>query len=120
MWGKTIGKSILELITISKNNYVLFIKEFKRAGIKHSLWIIFFFFFGPLSHFICTYVLHSYKKNSGVPIVAQRKRIQLGTVKLRDQSLAFLSGLSIRRCRELWCRPQMRLRSSIAVAMAVA
>ena len=31
---------------------------------------------------------------------------------------ASLSGLSIRRCRELWCRPQTWLGSSVAVAVA--
>ena len=39
----------------------------------------------------------------GVPIVAQWKRIQLGTMKLRVRSLALLSGLRIRGCHELWC-----------------
>ena len=37
--------------------------------------------------------------------MAQRKRIQLGTTRLQVQSLASLSGLRIRRCHELWCRP---------------
>ena len=44
------------------------------------------------------------KRFPGVPIVAQQKRIQLGTMKLRIQSLALLSGLRIRRCCELWCK----------------
>ena len=35
-------------------------------------------------------------------------------------SLASLSGLGIQRCRELWCRPQMWLRSGVAVAVAQA
>ena len=30
------------------------------------------------------------------------------------------SGLRIQRCRELWCRLQMRLRSCVAVALAKA
>ena len=33
------------------------------------------------------------------------ERIQLGTMRLRVRSLTLLSGLRIRRCRELWCRP---------------
>ena len=53
----------------------------------------------------------------GVPIVVQWKRIQLGTMRLQVQSLASLSGLRIRCCRELWCRLQTRLRSGIAVAV---
>ena len=38
--------------------------------------------------------------------MAQQKRIRLGTMRLQVQSLALLSGLRIRRCRELWCRPE--------------
>ena len=34
----------------------------------------------------------------GVPILVQRKRIQLGTVRLQVRSLALLSGLRIWRC----------------------
>ena len=33
-------------------------------------------------------------------------------------SLALLSGLRIRRCRELWCQLQTQLRSHVAVALA--
>ena len=46
------------------------------------------------------------------------QRIRLGTMRLRVRSLALLSGLMIRHCRELWCRLQMRLGSCIAVALA--
>ena len=41
-------------------------------------------------------------------------------MKLRVRSLASLSGLRIQHCRELWCRPQTWLRSSLAVAVAKA
>ena len=41
---------------------------------------------------------------SGVPVV-QRKRTQLGTMRLQVWSLASISGLRIWRCYELWCRP---------------
>ena len=56
----------------------------------------------------------------GVPFVAQRKQIRLGTMRLQVRSLASLSGLRIQCCRELelWCRSQMRLRSGGAVAVA--
>ena len=40
-------------------------------------------------------------------------------MRLRVRPLALLSGLRIRRCHELWCRLQMRLRSGVAVAVAV-
>ena len=39
---------------------------------------------------------------------------------LRVRALASLSGLTIRRCRELWCRSQMWLRSRVPVAVAAA
>ena len=54
--------------------------------------------------------------NFGVSIVAQWKRIQLGTMKLCVRSLASISGLRIRCCHELWCRSQMQLEYGIAVA----
>ena len=41
----------------------------------------------------------------GVPMVAQRKWIRLGTMRLRVRSLALLSGWRTRHCCELWCRP---------------
>ena len=36
------------------------------------------------------------------------------------QSVALLSGLTIRRCHELWCRLQSWLGSGVAMAVAVA
>ena len=39
----------------------------------------------------------------GIPIVAQQKRIRLGTMRFRVQSLALLSELRIQHCHELWC-----------------
>ena len=54
----------------------------------------------------------------GVPVVAQRKRISLGTIRLWVRSLASLSGLGIRLCRELWYRSQTWLGSGVAVAVA--
>ena len=49
--------------------------------------------------------------------MAQRKRIQLVTMKLQVRSLSLLSGLRIQHCRELWCRLQTRLGPCIAVAV---
>ena len=57
------------------------------------------------------------KKNVAVPVVGQWKQIRLGTMRLQVQSLASLSGLKIRHCRELWCRSKTRLRSGVAVAV---
>ena len=53
----------------------------------------------------------------GVPVVAQWKRIQLGTMRLPVRSLASLSGLRIWHCHELWCKSQMWLRSGIVMAL---
>ena len=55
-----------------------------------------------------------------VPVMAQRKQIQGGTMRLEIQSLASLSGLRIRGCCELWCRLQTWFGSGAAVAVAVA
>ena len=41
------------------------------------------------------------------------KRIRLGTTRLWVRALASLSGLRVRRCRELWCRLQTRLGSRV-------
>ena len=41
-------------------------------------------------------------------------------MRLRVRSLPLLSGLMIRRCRELWCRLQTRLGSCVAVAAVAA
>ena len=84
--------------------------------------------FGYFSVYIQTssqsliYPCHDYKVGTlsispGVPVVAQQKRIRLGTLRLWVRSLALLSELRIRHCRELWCRLQMRLESRIAVAV---
>ena len=54
----------------------------------------------------------------GVPVVVQRKRIQLGTMKLWVRSLALFSGLRIRRFRELRCKLQMWFGSRVGVALA--
>ena len=56
----------------------------------------------------------------GVPIVAQWKRIRLGTMRLWVQSLASLGGLRIQHCGELWCRSQIQVRSGVAVAVVQA
>ena len=56
--------------------------------------------------------------NNRVPIVAQKKRIRLVSVRMQVQSLALLSGLGIQHYCELWCRSQTQLWSSIAVPVA--
>ena len=60
-------------------------------------------------------VCESYLKN-----IFLQKRIQLGTMRLWVRSLASISGLRVRRCRELWCRSQTQLGSGIAVVAAKA
>ena len=51
-------------------------------------------------------------------MVAQGNKTNLVSMRTWVQSLASLSGLRIWRCHELWFRPQMRLRSGVAVAVA--
>ena len=54
----------------------------------------------------------------GVPFVAQQLTNPTGPMKMQVQSPASLSVLRIWRCRELWCRLKMRLRSHVAVSVA--
>ena len=49
--------------------------------------------------------------------MAQQKRIQLVTMRMRILSLALFSELGIWRCYELCCRLQTWLGSHIAVAV---
>ena len=53
----------------------------------------------------------------GVPVVAQQKGVQLGTMGLWVRSLVSLSGLRICHCCELGCRLQTWLGSPTAVAL---
>ena len=46
----------------------------------------------------------SQRSTKRVPIVVQRKRIQLVSLRRQVLSLALLSGLRIPSCCELWCR----------------
>ena len=63
-------------------------------------WIIFFLYRKRL------------RNRAEVPVVVQQKRIWLASMRMQVQTLAFLSGLPILCCHELWCRLQMWLRSS--------
>ena len=58
--------------------------------------------------------------NEGVLIVAQRKRIQLASIRMWVRSLASFSGLRVQRFPELLCRSQMQLRSSVAMVVVLA
>ena len=60
------------------------------------------------------------KGTLGAPVVAQQKRIRLGTMKLWVRSQASLSGLRIWHCRKLWSRSHTQLGSGMAVTVAVA
>ena len=50
----------------------------------------------------------------GVPVVAQGKRIQLGSMRMWIRSFTSLCGLRIWHCRELRCRSQTWFRSHMA------
>ena len=55
-----------------------------------------------------------------VSVMAQWKRIQLGSMRMQVQSLASFSGLRIWHCHELWCKSQTQLRYGIAVVVVQA
>ena len=55
--------------------------------------------------FIISSLKKKKKKKLGKTVMAQWKRIWLGTVRSRIRSLASLSGLRIWHCYEPWCRP---------------
>ena len=65
-----------------------------------------------------TPIFKKQKTKTGIPVVAQQKQIQLGTMRSRVRSLASLSGLRIWYCHELWCMLQTWLGSGVAVALA--
>ena len=54
----------------------------------------------------------------GVPIMAQRLRTQIVSMKMQVPSLASLSGLRTQQRCELCCRSQTQLGSCVAVAVA--
>ena len=56
------------------------------------------------------------KEVGGVPIMAQQKRVHLGTVRVQVRSLALHSELRTQCCHELWWRLKMWLGSGVAVA----
>jgi len=58
------------------------------------------------------------KENLEVPVVAQWLTNPTRNREVAVPSLPLLSGLTILRCRELWCRLQTRLGSRVAVALA--
>ena len=62
----------------------------------------------------------SFIREGEFPSWRSGQRIWLGTMRLRVRSLPLPSGLTIRCCRELWCRSQTRLGSHVAVALAQA
>ena len=54
----------------------------------------------------------SITEEMGVPVVAQKKRTRLVSMRMWVPSLDLLSGLRILRCYELWCRLQTWLGSA--------
>ena len=69
-----------------------------RASI-HIVLLHYYFFW-----IVCWWNIHNKIYHPGVPIMAQWKRIQLVTVTWQVRSLAWISGVRIRCCCELWCR----------------
>ena len=58
------------------------------------------------------------RKFGEFPSWLSRNKSDLVSTRTQVRSLALLSRLRIRRCRELWCRSQTRLGSGVAVAVA--
>ena len=58
------------------------------------------------------------KPPTGVPVVAQRLTNPTRKHEVAGSVPALAQWLTIRHCRELWCRLQMRLGSRVAVALA--
>ena len=56
----------------------------------------------------------------GVPIMTQRKWIQLASMRMQVRSLASSNGLRIQHCYELCCRSQMRLGFCVVVTVVKA
>ena len=54
----------------------------------------------------------------GVPVVAQWLTNPTRNHEVAGSVPGLSQGLTIRRCRELWCRLQTRLGSRVAVALA--
>ena len=67
---------------------------------------------------LLTLCLQVKKQRRGVPVMAQWLTNPTGNHEVEVRSLPLLSGLMIRRCRELWCRLQTQLGSRVAVAVA--
>ena len=57
---------------------------------------------------------------NGSSCVAQWKRTQLASMRMRVRPLVSLRGLRIRRCIELWCRSQTQFGSGGVVAVVQA
>ena len=53
----------------------------------------------------------------GVPVMVQRKQLQLVSMTIRIQCLALFSGLRIQHCCELWWRLQMWLGPWVTVTV---
>ena len=100
LWNENTNKYNLDLIT-----------EFSNPVIKYIL----------LSSYFVPMILDALVKcDMRVSIVAQRKWIQLVSMRTLVRSLVSLSGLRMWHCHELWCRLQLWLGFRVAVAVAVA
>ena len=68
-----------------------------EGGLETKDWLFLIFLFFPLvtTHTYIHYLSNLKKCHLGVLILAQRKRVRLGTVRLQVRSLAPLSGLRI-------------------------
>ena len=124
MWGNIYTKLFcvcmcvfVDLVTLSEIYACDYFRTYRLMHTYHS-------FFLPYCWLVIIslqsiFILYIKNIVAGVPIVVQWKLIWLVSMEIQVQYLALLSGLSILHCYELWCRSQPRLRSGVAVAVAV-
>ena len=93
--------------TLSSSILSVFPRNFVSLLLFFPLFLLNLYSFSALLTLHCRIFVYFKVIFSVVPIVAQPKRIRLGTMRSWVRSLALLSGLRIWRCPELWCRSQM-------------
>ena len=106
---KSCGQAVWKIFRQFYSTVCLSTTEYMQRQAAFKFLFLFFVKIGRFFSFL--------KSEIGVPIVAHWKQIWLVSMRVRNQSLALLSGLKIRHCCELYRRSQMWLGSCVAVAV---
>ena len=88
------------------------------SNLLSNIWFANIFFCHFTGNVMC--ILPQLVLKTGIPefpLWLSGFRPRLVSMRTRLWSLASLSGLNIRHCHELWCRSQMQLGSTVAVAV---